>query len=103
MPNTPVPAAAEGMPSSTSKTAAPAAASPFGHLPGGNERDDVVTQIANLDSLFTVCALAVNDAENWSDDVAARVRQEIRSVLEWGALLTGDVQLEVERKLEALS
>lgn len=84
-------------------TAAPAASSPFGHLPGANQRDDVVTKIANLGSLFTVCALAVNDAENWSDDVACRVRQEIRSVLEWGALLTGDVQLEVERKMEALS
>lgn len=82
-------------------TAAPAASSPFGPLPGANQRDDVVTKIANLGSLFTVCALAVNDAENWSDDVASRVRQDIKCVLEWGALMAGDTQLAVERKLEA--
>lgn len=91
------------MTNTDNRSAAQAAASQFGHLPGANQRDDLVTKIANLGSLFTVCALAVNDAENWSDDVAARVRQEIRCVLEWGALLTGDVQIEVERKLEELS
>lgn len=91
------------MNSTDTTTTAPAAASPIGHLPGANERDDVVTQIAIISSLFTVCALAVDDAENWNDAVGARVRQDIRSVLEWGALLAGDTQLQVERKLEALS
>jgi hypothetical protein len=91
------------MNSTKDSTAAPAATSPFGHLPNADQRDDVVTQIAIISSLFTVCALAVNDAENWSDDVGARIRQEIRCVLEWGALMAGDTQLAVERKLEALS
>ena len=91
------------MNSTDTTTAAPTAASPLGHLPSADQRDDMVTQIAIISSLFTVCALAVNDAENWRDDIGARVRQDIRSVLEWGALLAGDTQLAVERKLEALS
>lgn len=73
------------------------------HIPGANEHDDVVTKIANLSSLFTVCALALNDAEEWSDEVAKVVRQDIKHVLEMGALMAGDTQLAVERKLEVLS
>lgn len=91
------------MNSTSDTTAAPAAASPLGHLPGAYQRDDVVYQIANLSSLFTVCALALNDAEEWSDEVGEVVRQDIKHVLEMGALMVRDTQLAVERKLEALS
>lgn len=83
-------------------TAAPAAASPFRHLPGANERENVSYEIANLSSLFTVCALALNDAENWSDEVRTRVTQDIKHVLEYGALLAVDAGELAERQLGAL-
>lgn len=69
-------------------------------LPGANQRDSVSYAIANLSSLFTVCALAINDAEDWSEEIRKSVTQDIKCVLEWGAILATDTCAMAE-KLEA--
>jgi hypothetical protein len=60
------------------------------HLPGTNERDSTSYAVANLSSLFTVCALALNDAEDWSDEIRKSVTQDIKHVLQMGAILASD-------------
>ena len=52
--------------------------------------------VANLASLFTVCACALDGADSFSDEIADRVRQDIKHVLEWGALLATEICAEVE-------
>lgn len=61
--------------------------------PGHQHRDRVSYAVANLAALFTVCALALNEAEEWDDDIRKRVTQDIKHVLELGALITEDVSL----------
>lgn len=80
------------MNSTNDTTAAPAAASNM-RRPGHQHRDRVSFAVANLAALFTVCALALNEAEEWDDDIRKRVTQDIKHVLELGALLTEDVSL----------
>ena len=68
------------------------------HLPGANERKNVIFAISNLSSLFTVCALALNDAQDWSDDVRHRVTLDIKHVMEMGALLAEDAAALAEKE-----
>ncbi len=87
------------MNSTENSTAAPIASSSLGRLPGTSQRDDIVFEIANLGSLFTVCALALNDADDWSDEIRKRVTQDIKFVLEWGARHAEDVGGLADREL----
>ncbi|WP_275790467.1 hypothetical protein [Pararhizobium gei] len=67
--------------------------------PGSNHRDDGTYQVANLASLFTVCALALNDVDEWSDEIRKSVTQDVKLVLEMGALLAEDAGLLLERQI----
>lgn len=56
--------------------------------------------VANLASICTVCAIALDGTDDWADDIASSARQDIKHVLELAALLAVDACCEVE-KLEA--
>lgn len=53
-------------------------------------------RVANLASLMTVCAVALDGSTEWTDEIARRIREDVKHVLEWGALLAIDVCEEVE-------
>lgn len=53
--------------------------------------------VANLASLFTVCAVALDGSNEWSDAVADRIRADIKHVLEWGSLLAEGMVIEIEK------
>ena len=51
--------------------------------------------VFDLSSLFSVCALALAGTDEWSEDIADRLRQDIKHVLELGARLAEKVGVEV--------
>jgi hypothetical protein len=53
--------------------------------------------VAQLSSLFTVCAVALDGSDEFSADFADGVRQSVKHVLEWGAVLADDIVEEVEK------
>ncbi len=69
------------------------------NLPGAGERHCASYAVANLSSLFTVCALALNDVEGWSDEIRKRVTQDIKHVMEMGALLAEDAAALTEKQI----
>lgn len=69
------------------------------NLPGAGERHSASYAIANLSSLFTVCALALNDVEGWSEEIRRRVTQDIKHVMEMGALLAEDAAALAEKQI----
>ena len=69
--------------------------------PGCNHHKDTIYAIANLASLFTVCAMAVSDIDDWSDDVRKGVTQDIKSVLELGAILADEAAVLAERQIRS--
>lgn len=58
--------------------------------PGHQHRTSASYAMANLSSLFTVCALALSDAQEWSEEIRKSVTQDVKHVLEMGALLAED-------------
>lgn len=66
-------------------------------IPGAQHRNSASYQVSNLSSLFTVCALALNDTEEWSEDYRKRATEEIKLVLELGAYLAVEACVLVER------
>lgn len=58
-------------------------------------------RIANLASLFSVCALAIDAAEDLNDNIRRRSAQDIKHVLEWGALCAEDACAEAEEVTDA--
>lgn len=67
-----------------------------GNLAGGDFRDDPVYQVSNLGSLFSVCAAALEGASIYREDIRERLHDEIRLVLQLGAVLTLDVATTVD-------
>lgn len=53
--------------------------------------------VAQLASLFTVCAAAMDGAENYADDYRDCIHTDVKHVLEWGAVLAGNIAEDVER------
>lgn len=68
------------------------------NLPGqeGYETDPVY-KVSNLGSLFTVCALALDAAHDWCDDIRDRAIDEVKTVLQWGAMLSLDIASAVDK------
>lgn len=66
--------------------------------PGHQHRTSAMYATANLASLFTVCALAINEAEEWSDEIRKNLMQDIKHVLEMGALLAEDAGALAEKQ-----
>lgn len=58
--------------------------------PGHQYRTSAMHATANLASLFTVCALAINETEEWSEEIRRSVTQDVKHVLEMGAVLAED-------------
>lgn len=58
---------------------------------------DIVLAVARLQSLMSVCAMALNESQDLGEDYRVRCQDEIRAVLEFGAELTGDIVVKVER------
>ncbi|WP_442582529.1 hypothetical protein ACSBOB_11530 [Mesorhizobium sp. ASY16-5R] len=56
---------------------------------------DPVAQVGNLSAIMTVCALALEGAENWNGDIRRRVTQDIVGLLQFGADLAVDVSVAV--------
>lgn len=56
--------------------------------------------VAQLSSLFTVCAVALDGSDEYSEDFADGIRQSVKHILEWGAVLASDICGDVE-KLES--
>ena len=52
--------------------------------------------VAMLSSLFTVCAAALDGADEFSDEIAEGIRMSVKHTLEWGAVLASDIVGEVE-------
>lgn len=71
------------------------------NLPASSFRDEGGAAAGYLSSLFTVAALALADVENWSPDVRKRLINEVKAVLELGAVLAEDVNVWVERNIDA--
>lgn len=69
------------------------------HLPGYQHKESAAYAVSNLGSLFTVCALALNDAEDWSEEIRKRVTQDIKHVLELGAVLAIDAGSLIEGEI----
>lgn len=63
---------------------------------------DATYNVANLASLFTVCALAIEAADEYADHIQESAMQDIKHVLEWGAVLAQDVCAQVERETASL-
>ena len=53
-------------------------------------------RVANLSSLMTVCAVALDGSGEWTDTIARSIRQDVKFVLEWGARLASQIGEEVE-------
>jgi hypothetical protein len=53
--------------------------------------------VAQLSSLFTVCAVALDGADEYCDDVAEGIRQSVQHILEWGAVLASNICEDVEK------
>jgi hypothetical protein len=53
--------------------------------------------VAQLSSLFTVCAAALDGSNEYSDDIAEGIRQSVQHILEWGAVLANDICGDVEK------
>lgn len=70
-------------------------------LPGTKNAADPVGMVCNLASLFTVCAHALNDLKDWSDEVRERSTQDIKHVLELGAVMAVDAAIKVEEAVDA--
>ncbi|MBX3598794.1 MAG: hypothetical protein KF874_14600 [Rhizobiaceae bacterium] len=51
--------------------------------------------VFELSSLFSVCALALSASDERADNIADRLRQEIKHTLELGARLAGTAGIEV--------
>lgn len=60
---------------------------------------DPVYKVSNLGSLFTVCALALDSTADWREGIRNRAIDEIVTVLQLGAILSGDAALAVARAL----
>lgn len=56
-------------------------------------------EVADLQSLFTVCALALESVDDLREDIRYRKTQDIKHVLEWGARKS-DALCERVEKLE---
>lgn len=56
--------------------------------------------VAQLASLFSVCGLALDGVDEYGEEIQRIALQDIKHVLEWGAVLSVDICQEVER-LEA--
>lgn len=54
-------------------------------------------EIANLISLITVCSVALDGADDWTDEIACGIRQDVKLLLEWAALVAVDINVKVER------
>ena len=58
---------------------------------------DHAYHVSQLGSLFSVCALALGAVDDYRDDIRDTAVTEIQQVLEWGAVLAGNVCEEAER------
>jgi hypothetical protein len=56
--------------------------------------------VSNLSSLFTVCALAIDGVADFRQDIKERCIEEIRCVLNMGALIAQDVAIFVEKRVD---
>jgi hypothetical protein len=65
--------------------------------PGSGFRTDPVYAVSTLSSLFTVCALAIDGTVDFRKDNQERAIEEIRCVLNMGAMIAQDVAVLVER------
>lgn len=71
-----------------------------GNRPGVEHRTDPVYAVSNLSSLFTVCAIAIDGADDFREDIKDRLLEEIRCVLNMGAIIAQDVAVLVERQID---
>ncbi len=71
---------------------------PFDNRPGGLSYTDPLGMVANLSSLFTVCALALEGATEWRGDIRDRVTEDVKHVLHFAALIAETEVLEVVAK-----
>lgn len=55
-------------------------------------------RVANISSLFSVCALALESVGEFRDDIRERLTLDIKHVLEMGAVLAEDLISDVERQ-----
>lgn len=53
--------------------------------------------VAQLASLFTVCAAALDGAEEYADHIKDGIHTDVKHVLEWGAVLAAEIAGDVER------
>lgn len=67
--------------------------------PGFQHRTSAAYAISNLSSLFTVCALALSDAQEWSEEIRQSVTQDVKYVLEMGAMLAEDAAVLAEKEI----
>lgn len=64
------------------------------------ENPEASYEIANLTSIITVCAVALDGSDEWTDEIARGIRHDVQHVLEWAALIATEINVKVER-LEA--
>lgn len=71
------------------------------NLPGSLRHTDPVYEVANLGSLFTTCALALEAAAHYRADIRERTIDEVVCVLQLGALLAEDAGCTVDKAVSA--
>jgi hypothetical protein len=70
-------------------------------LPGEEEmKTDPLYMVSNLGSLFSVCALALEGVAAYREDLRERMTENIRLVLQMGAVLALDTGCAVDNALE---